>query len=54
MYRLVYVLTKFEHIPIEDVVVCEPLPMEESAEQLAQMAVVGPLLEAQSPAVLQV
>lgn len=47
-------LTEFEHIPVEDIVVGEPLSMEEGAEQLPEVAVVGPLFETEPPAVLQV
>ena len=45
---------EFEHVPVEHVVVGEALAVEEVPEQLAQIRVVGLVVEAQRPAEVQV
>lgn len=45
---------EFEHVPVEDVVVGEALPVEEVAEELAQVGVVGLVVEPQRTAEVEV
>lgn len=45
---------KFQHVPVKDVVVGESLPVEEVPEELAQVWVVGLIVEPQRPAEVQV
>ena len=45
---------EFEHVPVEDVVVGEALAVEEVPEELAQVRVVGFVVEAQRAAEVQV
>lgn len=45
---------KFEHIPVKDIVIGESLTMEELAEELPEVTVVGFLLKPQRPAEVQV
>ena len=45
---------EFEHVPVEDVVVGEALAVEEVPEKLAQVRVVGFVVEAQRAAEVQV
>ena len=45
---------EFEHVPVEDVVVGEALPVENRTEQLAQERIVWPAVERERPTTLQV
>ena len=45
---------EFEEVPVEHVVIGEVLAMEEVAEQLSQVRVVGLIFEPQAPAERQV
>lgn len=45
---------EFKHVPVEDVVVGEALSVEEVPEELAQVRVVGLVVEAQGAAEVQV
>ena len=45
---------EFEHVPVEDVVVGEALAVEEVAEELSQVRVVGLVVEAQRATEVQV
>lgn len=45
---------KFEHIPVEDIVVREALSVEEVSEELAEVRVVGLVIESQRAAEIQV
>uniref|UniRef100_A0A3Q3IES5 Uncharacterized protein n=1 Tax=Monopterus albus TaxID=43700 RepID=A0A3Q3IES5_MONAL len=45
---------KFEHVPVEDIVVGEALSVEEVPEQLAEIRVVGFVVEPQRAAKVQV
>lgn len=45
---------EFEHVPVEDVVVGETLPVKEIAEELAQVGVVGLVIEPQGAAEVEV
>lgn len=45
---------EFEHVPVEDIVVGEALPVEEVAEELAQVGVVGLVIEPQGAAEVEV
>lgn len=45
---------EFEHVPVEDIVVGEALPVEEVAEELAQVGVVGLVVEPQGAAEVEV
>lgn len=46
--------TEFEHVPVEDVVVGETLPVKEIAEELAQVGVVRFVIEPQGAAEVEV
>jgi len=50
-YRSIYQL---QQIPVEDVVIREALTMEETSKQLAQIRVVGLVVETQRPTIIQV
>ena len=45
---------KLEHVPVEDVVVGEALPVEQVPEELPQVRVVGLVVEAQRAAEVEV
>merc|ERR1719282_654603 len=46
--------TKLEHVPVEDVVVGETLPMKQVSEQLPQVTVVWLLLKSERPTVVEI
>jgi len=46
--------TKLEHVPVEDVVVGEALPVEQVSEQLPQVTVVWLLLKSERPTVVEI
>lgn len=48
------ILTKFKHIPVKDIVICESLSVKQRTKELTQMAIIGSLFESKSSAVLQV
>lgn len=43
--RIYISLTEFEHIPVEHIIIREPLPMKESPEQLPKVTIVRPLFK---------
>lgn len=45
---------EFEHVPVEDVIIGEALTVEEVAEELAQVGVVGLVIEPQRTAEVEV
>ena len=45
---------KFEHIPVEDIIVREALSVEEVSEELAEIRVVGLVIKSQRAAEIQV
>lgn len=45
---------EFEHVPVEDVVIGETLPVEEISEELAQVGVVRLIIEPQGAAEVEV